>query len=213
MVGDVAIDLDVNDIEAKGSLRRIGMASRPRKFKAYHYSVQPFLAWTLNHHFYDGLHFTWAATPFFPYRLPNPKSSNPYEMYSDLYQPWKDRDLHDRFVDSLRVSLRKGVLAAEPSIGSHLARRLKHICARIDLELFYPIVYRIDLTRIPNARCDFQSGSAAVGSQEVLIGDLSESEFDILFGGEHSSTILAELAHPSTTVKRALKILEGRCMT
>src|SRR5215471_1294003 len=100
------------------------MARGSRKFKSYYYSVQPFLAWTLNHHFYSGRHFTWAATPFLPYRPPNPKSSNPYQMYSDLYQPWKDRDVHDRFVGSLRISLRKGVLAAESSIGSYIARRL-----------------------------------------------------------------------------------------
>jgi hypothetical protein len=189
------------------------MASSSRKFKEYYYSVQPFLAWTLNHHFYSGLHFTWAATPFFPYRLPNPKSSNPYEMYSDLYQPWKDHDQYDRFVNNLRISLRKGVLAAEPSIGPSLARRLKRICARIDLECFYPIVYRIDLTRIPNARRDFTSGSAAVGSQEVLVRDLVESEFDILFGGDHASVTLHELSRSSTTVIRALEILEGRCIT
>jgi hypothetical protein len=211
MIDDVAIGVYV-DVRSRES-RRIRMATKSRQFKAYYYSVQPFLAWALNHHFYGALHFTWAATPFFPYRLPNPKSSNPYEMYSDLYQPWKDGDPYDRFVDNLRVSLRKGVLAAEPSIGSNLARRLKRICTRADIECFYPIVYRIDLARIPTVRRDFTSGSAAVGSQEVLVRDLAESEFDILFAGDHSSATLDELASLSTNVKRALQILEMRCTT
>lgn len=49
----------------------------------HYYSTQPLLAWSLNRHFYSGLHYMYVA-PFYPYRLPNPKSSNPLEIYRDL---------------------------------------------------------------------------------------------------------------------------------
>jgi hypothetical protein len=54
----------------------------------HYYSTQPFLAWCLNRHFYEDVHYAYVA-PFYPYRLTNPKSSNPLELYRDLYQPWR----------------------------------------------------------------------------------------------------------------------------
>ena len=100
----------------------------------------------------------WAAQPFFPYKQGNPKSSNPYEMYGDLFQPWIDADPFDRFVNSLRTSLRQGVIAMSSHLTPSVTRRLKKICLKADPELFYPMVYRIDISKIEARRLDKTAG-------------------------------------------------------
>ena len=60
----------------------------------YYYSTTSFLAYCLNEYIYAGFHWTYVGAEFFPYKLPNPKSSNPLLVYQDLYQPWRDKDPH-----------------------------------------------------------------------------------------------------------------------
>lgn len=56
---------------------------------AYHYSTTSFLAWSINHYFFHGVHYVWAAGDFYPYRQSNPKSSNPLLIYTDMYHRGK----------------------------------------------------------------------------------------------------------------------------
>lgn len=146
------------------------------------YSSTTFLAYCVNHHFYGGTHYVWAAGDFYPYRQPNPKSSNPLLTYVDIYEPWKDSDPYDKFLVQHRLALRKGVVAQQKAgqVSRSVARRLRRVIDKIDIRFLYPIVYRIDLSAIPQNRQQ-QAGSASSGSNEVLIADLSETEFDILF--------------------------------
>ena len=65
----------------------------------YYYGAVPSLAWILGHYFYGGTHFAWLAAEYYPYRLPNPKSSNPHLIYQDLYQPWRDCDDFDKTIN------------------------------------------------------------------------------------------------------------------
>lgn len=74
------------------------MSSPPPHRPQYYYSTQPALAWCIRHYFYGQVHFTWAATPFLPYKKAYPESSNPDQMYADLLEPWRDRDPYERFV-------------------------------------------------------------------------------------------------------------------
>jgi hypothetical protein len=134
----------------------------------YYYSTQAFLEWCFNHHFYDGAHFSWAAAPFYPYKMTNPASSNPYELYGSLYQPWKDRDPYDYFVESKRLHVRKGVMAQASRLSLRQQSRLKRVCRDIDQLFFYPIVYRIDVSTLPTSRLEATVGSAAAGSKEYL---------------------------------------------
>lgn len=177
----------------------------------YFYSTQSFLAWCLNHYFYDGRHYVWAAALFYPYKMPNPKSSNPYQIYADLYSPWYDRDPFDRFISSVRLSLRKGVIAAGPHLSGRTQSRLKRVCAGVDVAFFLPIVYRIDISVISSSRLNGSVGSGATGSNEYLIRDLRENEFDILFLDErHFDKDMGQLATGSLDPSHALSILEGR---
>ena len=178
----------------------------------YYYSTQPFLAWCLNHYFYGAKHYVWVATPFYPYRLPNPKSSNPYLIYQDLYLPWKDRDDFDKFIQQVRLDLRKGVKANAGTLTPPSSvRRLNQTCNKVNIVFFYPIVYRVDIDLIPASRL-VPAGSAVVGSNEYLIKDLQKSDkFDILFLDFKGDSDIVTLCGGSVTSSKALTILEGRC--
>jgi hypothetical protein len=148
-----------------------------------YYSTQPFLAWCLNHYVYSGSHYVWASPFLFPYRALNPKSSNPYQIFQDLYQPSYDRDAYDSFISQKRVKLRAGVEAIVQSLkSSHpLASRyndLLDICDGIDETFFWPVIYIID-NDVAVSRGAL-ANSALVGSDEKLIKDLQESEFTML---------------------------------
>jgi|SRR6266853_3481367 len=184
----------------------------------FYYGTVPSLAWILAHYFYGGTHFTWLSEEYFPYRL-NPKSSNPHLIYQDLYQPWRDRDDFDKFVNQARINLRKGVMAQENAgnITPILAARLKDICDKADISFLYPIVYRVDVGRIsPPTRLKI-AGSGLHGSRELLLPDLLDSEFDILFLDDLTDVDLVLLVRSevdgiaSTSSTDALNILERRC--
>jgi hypothetical protein len=112
-----------------------------------YYGTVPALAWILNHYFYRQEHYTWLAEEYYPYRLPNPKSSNPHIIYQNLYQPWKDKDDFDKDILQVRLSLRKGVMAKETAsvITSAESTDLKDVCDKIDIVFLYPLVYRVDI--------------------------------------------------------------------
>lgn len=149
---------------------------------SYYYSTQPFLAWCLNHYFYNREHRIWAAAPFHPHRLLNPRSSNPLRLYEDFYEPWKEADEFSSVLAQKRLKLLSTVQYHETTgtITSSIALRLKNVCNDIDLVFFYPIVYRINVDIIAKNRL-IKAGSGLNGSQEYLIESLGESEFDLLF--------------------------------
>lgn len=182
----------------------------------YYYSTQPFLAWCINHYFYQKTHYVWVAAPFYPYRERNPRSSNPYLIYQDFYEPWKDRDIYSPYIESMRWRLMHG-LNAQSYISDHQTiSRLKLICDTIHIEFFYPIVYRVDVDAIASRRLDDTKGSAAdVDSNEFLITDLQEDEFDVLFADIDQVIIdqsLLQLWAGATDTKTALSLLESERM-
>ncbi len=182
-----------------------------------YYSTVAALSWVLGHHFYNDKHYTWLAAAFHTHGLSNPKSSNPLKIYQDLYEPWIDRDDADRFIRQLRLDLKAGVIKQEDSgiLTTAEATRLKVICDHLDIVFFYPLVYRVDIDRIPGNR-RIMAGSALKGSSEYLVQDLDQSEFDILFldfasDPDFRMLVLDELAAPTITRGHALTTLEGRC--
>lgn len=171
------------------------------------YSTQPFIAWIINHYYYQK-HYVYLA-PFFPYRLNNPKSSNPYLIYSDLYMPWKDRDIFDKNIAQYRINLRKGVL--QKNINTNLRQELLELCDKISIDFFYPIVYRINIFEM-NDRLE-RKGSAINGSEEYLIKDLRDFEFEILFADELKNNLklkeLYDLRMDYEDKENVLKILKS----
>jgi hypothetical protein len=184
----------------------------------YYYGTKATLAWILGHYFFNAEHYTWLASEFFPYRLPNPKSSNPYQIYADLFQPWKDRDDYDKYIQQIRLNIRKGVIAQEKAgvISGDVASRLKEVCDRIDIIYFYPIVCRVDIDSIDRRRRQISGSGIMLHSSEELIADLREDEFDILFLDFNSDAgfrelVVDEVAATGTFSREPLPALEERC--
>ena len=188
---------------------------RPR-MPRYFYGTVPALAWILGHYFYGGVHYAWLAEEFHPLET-NPKSSNPYLIYGDLYWAWAKRDPWDKFVRDLRRSMEDGVekQTAAGRLDDVTGARLRRICRSVGVELFYPLVYRVDSGRLDEERC-LRQNSALTGSREVLIPDLAETEFDLLFTDNRddaffASLVVDELAGVSRTARATvLALLEGR---
>lgn len=183
-----------------------------------YYGTVAILAWLFNHYFYNNQHYTWLAEEYYPYRLPNPKSSNPHLSYQDLYQPWKDRDDYDKFIQQIRLNIRKGVIAKEKAgvLSSADATRLKDICDKVDIVFLYPIVYRVDIDNIDTTRRTIAGSGLTASSAEILVDDLGENEFEILFldfdsDPDFKTIVVDEIASPSVTSLDAMDTLEKRC--
>lgn len=148
----------------------------------YFYGTKSAMDWIVGHYFYGAAHYTWLANCLYPYGQKNPKSSNPLLIYQDLYQPWKDSDDYDKFITGNRINLVKGVIAkeAEGVVGGEQGAALRELCNTVPTTFFYPFILRVDLDKIPTPRQKI-SGSGLQGSNECLINDLKEEEFDVLF--------------------------------
>ena len=182
----------------------------------YYYGTVPVLAWIINHYFYARTHYAWLAAAFHPHGE-NPGSSNPYALYGQFYEPWAERDKYSRFVNDYRRSLAAGVAEKEAAgtLDNITAARLRRLCRLAGIELFYPVLYRVDIDAISLARRTLQN-SGLEGSHEVLVKDLRESEFELLFTDNQRddyfpNLVLGELEgtvrmHPMTT----LAILEAK---
>jgi len=181
----------------------------------YYYGTVPVLAWILNHYFYGGVHYAWLAAEFYPMRS-NPNSSNPYVIYGQLYAAWAWADQNDKFVAQLRLALRRGVDAhqAAQRLDPPLAERLRAMCFSTSVELFYPLVYRVDIERIPRSR-RIVAGSGLDGSDEYLVPDINVGEFDLLFADNRRDPdfvrfVLDAQPHPGrASVDALLTSLEG----
>ena len=79
------------------------------------------------------------------------------------------------------------------------------------MAFFYPVVYRIDTSKIASTRLKI-AGSGTAGSKELLIEDLAENEFDILFLDFYGDPDFDALKVGSIgDVTLARPILKGRC--
>jgi len=184
-----------------------------------YYGTITALSWILGHYFYNKKHYAYIASEYYPYRLPNPKSSNPHLIYQDTYQPWKDRDEFDVYISKLRAKLTVGV-AAQQSINvidSGTASDLDNICNKVDIVFFYPLVLQVDISVIDPARRLVKGSGATVGSSEFLIEALDESELTILFDdfdtdSDFKTLVVDEILGLSTTSQAdALRIIKSRC--
>jgi hypothetical protein len=147
----------------------------------YYYGTIPALAWIINHYFYSRTHYAWLAAAFHPHGQ-NPGSSNPYKLYALFYEPWAERDSNSHFIDAYRDRLIEGVLHQERVgvVESGTAARLMRVCELVSVDLFYPVLYRVNIDSIPPSR-RVVAKSALEGSREFLVTDLRENEFDLLF--------------------------------
>lgn len=178
----------------------------------------------MGHYFYGCKHYIFLAGEYFPYRLKNPKSSNPHLTYQDIYQPWRDRDDYDKVINQLRLNLTSGVIKKqiEGVIDSNTADRLKRVCEEVDITFLYPVVCRVNTGIIEASRLEV-AGSGLEGSSEYLIKDLLELELDemLFLDFEADDDFKEVINNEYLTFRRdqkfginpeeALEILERRC--
>jgi len=189
--------------------------------RGHYYGTIPSLAWIFGRYFYKQTYRVWVAEEFFPYRLPNPKSSNPFLIYQDLYQPWKDRDDFDKYVVQSRANIRSGVVINERSsrISRKDASMMKKVCDKVSIVFLYPIVLRVNLDDLRTRGRTITKGGSAVtsGSHEYLIEDLHDCDFDILFldydGDNDFRDIVYDQYHGGTTLSKleVARRLDARC--
>jgi hypothetical protein len=80
---------------------------------SYYYGVQTALAYIFNHFFFNAVHYAYLAKEYYPYKRKNPRSSNPHQIYEELYALWRDKDELDKYGIQTRVNLKNGVLVQE----------------------------------------------------------------------------------------------------
>jgi hypothetical protein len=183
----------------------------------YYYGTIPVLAWILNHYFYGGVHYAWLAESFLPPPV-TPRSSNPHNIYGELMDAWRHRDPYNHYVRGGRAGLVTGLGSKRDAgvVAGAVAARLNAVCLDIGLELFYPVVYRVDVDRIGAARKEI-ANSGRRGSQEVVVADLRDGEFDLLFADNRLDPLFRLLlvdeisGERSTSPATVLTMLEQRC--
>jgi hypothetical protein len=181
----------------------------PARRPDYYYACQPLLTWVLSHYFFGAQHYVWVAAPFHPFLKKNPRSSNPWQLFGARYEAWCKADYFDQYVTTSRSNLRNALSHA--SISRRTAGRLARCCHRVELAFFIPLIYRVDVSTLAPRRLDRSRGSAALGSDEYLISDLREHEFDLLFYEEcFDDSDLIALLSGSLHERDVLRTLESR---
>lgn len=160
----------------------------------YWYASQPLLSWTLSCYFFGDQHYVYLAAPFHPYRLANPPSSRPHEIYERLYEGAHDRDFYNDTIRARRDGLRAAISYRLGALDSLVALALHHIVDNVDPIFFTPIVYRVDRARISSTRIDLSAGTRAHGiaSNECLVRDLRPGEFEILLLSDNAPNLAAD---------------------
>jgi hypothetical protein len=145
----------------------------------YYYGTVSALAWILNHYFYGGLHYSWLAGEFHPLRT-NPSSSNPYVIYGQLYRVVvAGRERQVRRPAEARIASRRGrpreTTDGGTCPGVATARNLFEGLHLLLLSGRVPRRHRADRCGAESCRRFWRDGS-----NEFLVSDLNEAEFDLL---------------------------------
>ena len=192
----------------------------------YWCSTQPLLSWCLNRYFYGDVHFAYVAAPFHPYRLANPPSSRPHELYQRLYEGAHDRDVYNDTIRARREGLHAGITFHGARLAPPLTVALQRVVDDVDPIFFTPIVYRINLEAIPPGRVDASAGtrSRGIDSNERLIADLASGEFEVILLADNApdlmtdpqvSLVASPLSAPllpAPTPAEVISALQSRCI-
>lgn len=129
--------------------------------------------------------------------------------------PWKDGDDYDKYMNQIRINLKKGVEKRRRSINGATENELKDICDKVDILFLYPVVYKVDIDN-PTVKTKLQPTDwSKKGSDEWGV-DLDEGEFDLLFldydGPDNDLlTLIKDVKDKKLTTAQALVILKKRC--
>ena len=139
------------------------------------YGCKTWIAREIEEAHFGGLHYVWFSHQLNPLP-PTGLSSNPLEIYRVIDYVVKTDDFDHPKIKDLRASLRVAVHQSIAPSNRLLARRLKKMIRRSNIEMFRPQLWRIDLSRIAVGR----ARAGRFGWDERLIRDLRHGEFSVI---------------------------------
>jgi len=139
------------------------------------YGCKTWIAREIEETHFDGSYHVWFSHQLNPLP-PTGLSSNPLEIYRVIDYAVKTDDFDHPKIKDLRASLRVAVHQSIAPNNRLLARRLKKMIRRSNIEMFRPQLWRIDLSRIAVGR----ARAGRFGWDERLIRDLRHGEFSVI---------------------------------
>lgn len=152
------------------------------------YSINTYLAYSINSNYYNDLHYVWCS-PFFDCREEasryrnNPQSSNPCEIYLNFSKDVERNDEHSLHIKQNKIGLLSGA-SQKRQQGLIDKSKEEDIIAMVNdapLEWFRPLVYVIPKICVEGIYKQVENGRKANPlSAEYLVESLPGDCFDII---------------------------------
>lgn len=152
------------------------------------YSTQSYLAYYINKHYYNDVHYCYCAKYFNDKQLsgnlhPQPASSSPVCIWRGLREALDTNDVHQQHVQVNISGLKRGVveMLAKNVIDNQTAALLNAIIDKSPVQLFQPLLFVVPVE--PNAgriqRVPLHH-KAMVLSDEYVVHELPGSQVEVL---------------------------------
>jgi hypothetical protein len=152
------------------------------------YSVNTYLAFALNERHYDSKHYVWCSEVYDArshHRLSRyadiPPTSNPHEIYRNLYEEVRRGDRHSAKIRDNREGILQGagIKLQEGQISRHQYYEIEKTVASVEISAFRPILYVIPYSNVVTAvREATVEERAHPLSLEFIIESLDRQHFD-----------------------------------
>jgi len=150
-------------------------------YSNYLYSVNTYLAYTINEKYYMGIHYVWCTSRFD--EKDNPPSSNPKDIIWNLTNDVVRGDKHSAQIRQNRKGLLTGVDAKhrDGMIDDFTKGELQYIIQNAEINSFKPILYVINKNAVSRILIRPPvTERAAFFSEEYEIEELKTNQFDII---------------------------------
>ncbi len=147
----------------------------------YYYSINSFLAFKINETYYKDVHYVWVAPQYDT--LGNPSSSNPSDLFQNIYKSVFSRDNHSDYIERNKTGILNG---AEQKLSSGIISikerddiaGIVRVAEKID---FKPILYIITASKVSKILITpSPSEKANPFAKEYKILELPRKYFDIV---------------------------------
>jgi hypothetical protein len=156
-----------------------------------YYSINTELAYRINEDFYGGKHYVWCSHIFDPTTASRYSSeraigstSNPHDIYCDLFKHVHSRDNHSPKIDQNRTNLKRGasIQLKNNVISLDTYGIITHIIESAEKIEFTPLIYVIQAANIAPERIKrvHPKYAATLIGPEFQIEDLRSEEFDVI---------------------------------
>ncbi len=152
------------------------------------YSVNTYLAFMINERYYEGKHYTWCSEVFDARANGQrgryasiPPTSNPYEIYHNLYEEVRRGDRHSAKIEANRNGILRGADTKLQAgiINESQFNEIREVVKSVEISDFRPILYVIPYSNVAgDVREATVEERAHPLSLELIIESLNRSHFD-----------------------------------